>query len=292
MPRSGLLNIAKPHGRTSRWVVDQVQRLVRPDKAGHAGTLDPLATGVLVVCVGQATRLIEYIQRMPKRYTGTFLLGRSSPTEDIDGDVAILADAPTPSFSEVVAAALKFVGPVVQQPPVYSALKVAGRRAYEMARQGHSLELAPRNVVVHSIEIERYDYPELVLRIECGSGTYVRSLGRDLARELGTEAVMSALVRTAIGPFRLDDAVEPGRLDREMLAASLLPPAIAVASLPCVALTAAEAGRIAHGLSIECHGGVAAPQIAAFEPTGRLLAILERLPDGRLGPVRVFVADG
>ena len=181
---------------TSRRAVDLVERLARPAKAGHAGTLDPLATGVLVVCVGAATRLIEYVQRMPKRYRATFLLGRQSPTEDIEGEVTELPDAPIPTLDEIAAAAGRFVGRIAQRPPAFSALKVAGRRAYKLARAGQPPQLAPRPVEIFAAEIKSYQYPELVMEVECGSGTYIRSLGRDLAESLGTAAVMSALVRT------------------------------------------------------------------------------------------------
>ena len=196
MSPCGLLNLSKPAEMSSRQAVNLVERLTRPVRAGHAGTLDPLATGVLVVCVGAATRLIGYVQRMPKRYQGTFLLGRQSPTEDIEGDVIELADAPIPTREQVVAVAARFIGRIDQRPPAFSAVKVAGRRAYELARQGRQPEWLPRPVVIHSIEVAAYQYPELILDVACGGGTYIRSLGRDLAESLGTAAVMSALVRT------------------------------------------------------------------------------------------------
>ena len=198
----GFLNLNKPAGVTSRDVVNQVQRLVRPEKVGHAGTLDPLATGVLVVCVGRATRLTEYVQRMPKHYSATFLFGRQSDTEDIDGQVIELADPPQPKRDQIEATLPKFLGEIQQVPPAYSALKVEGRRAYDLARRGEDVQLAARPVVIYELRIVAYEYPELRLDIVCGSGTYVRSLGRNIARTVGTQAVMSALVRTAIGNFR------------------------------------------------------------------------------------------
>ena len=237
---SGLLNIDKPAGVTSRDAVDLVQRLARPAKVGHAGTLDPLATGVLVTCVGSATRLIEYVQRMPKSYVGTFLLGRSSTTEDIDGPVTLLPDPPIPPSAGIEAAAEKFVGRFLQRPPVFSALKVAGRRAYDLARRGESPELKPRPIEVYALKVARYDYPELVLEIQCGSGTYVRSLGRDLAESLGTAAVMSALARTAIGPWTLETAVDPRTLTAENWQARLEPLCKALAALRVRELTPPE----------------------------------------------------
>ena len=187
----GLLNINKPSGITSRRVVDRVARLVKPLKAGHAGTLDPLASGVLVVCVGQATRLIEYVQRMPKRYRATFLLGRSSPTEDVEGEVSELAGAPEPSRAQIEQAAQGMLGQLAQRPPAFSAIKVAGRRSYDLARAGQAVELEPRTITVYGIDLIAYRYPELELDIRCGSGTYVRTLGRELAERLGSCAVMS-----------------------------------------------------------------------------------------------------
>jgi len=139
--RCGILNVNKPTGETSRHVVDTVHRLVRPAKAGHAGTLDPLAAGVLLVAVGPATRLIKYLQRMPKQYKGTFLLGRESTTEDITGEVVELDDPPVPSMEKIAATAEKLLGRVEQRPPAFSALKVAGKRAYDLARKGKPVDL-------------------------------------------------------------------------------------------------------------------------------------------------------
>jgi tRNA pseudouridine55 synthase len=290
MALAGLLNLSKPGGITSRRVVDQVQRLVRPTKVGHAGTLDPLATGVLVVCVGAASRLIEYVQQMPKQYTGTFLLGRRSTTEDIEGDVELLESPPMPTREEIAEAAAAFIGKIQQRPPALSALKLQGQRAYDLARAGKQVDLAPRPVVIHRIEVLTYDYPELRLHIECGSGTYIRSLGRDLAERLDTAAVMSALMRTAIGGFRLADAVDANTLNRDNLVNHLLPMLRAVESLPTVRLSSDEAARIGHGLSIERPDAPAGPELAAINGAGELIAILARRPDGRYGPERNLAA--
>ena len=185
----GLFNVNKPTGLMSRRVVDHVQRLVRPAKAGHAGTLDPLASGVLVVGVGPATRLIDYVQRAAKRYTATFLLGRESDTEDVEGIVKDWNDPPTPTLDEIQQAAKQFVGEIQQRPPAFSALKVKRQdgksvRAYELARSGEAVDLKPRPVTIHDIQIQDYEYPELTLDVRCGSGVYVRSLGRDLAASM------------------------------------------------------------------------------------------------------------
>jgi tRNA pseudouridine55 synthase len=285
---SGILNVAKPGGVTSRRVVDRVAKLVRPAKAGHAGTLDPLATGVLVVCVGQATRLIEYVQRMPKTYDGTFLLGRTSDTEDVEGTVVELPEAPIPTRDAIEAAAAALVGTIQQRPPAFSALKVQGRRAYDLARAGQTVELEPRPIEVYGIEVLRYEYPELQLRIRCGSGTYVRSLGRDLAESLGTGAVMSALVRTAIGPFTLAEACDVETLTAESLATKLQPPRTAVESLPSIVVTPGERQILLHGKLLERADFPQADEIAAFDETGNLVALVKPAGANLLRPTHNF----
>lgn len=285
---SGLLNVNKPAGITSRAAVDLVQRLARPDKVGHAGTLDPLATGVLIVCVGQGTRLIEYVQRMRKRYVGTFLLGRRSPTEDTDGDVALLEAPPIPARKQLDAAARQFVGRLMQRPPAYSALKVAGQRAYDLARRGEAVELQPRPIEIYSLAVTRYEYPELVLDVACSGGTYVRSLGRDLAESLGTCAVMSALVRTAIGTWQVSDAVDPRTLTSPDWRGRLEPLRKAVAGLPVRELADEDIARLRKGLSIagdETEGEV---EIAAVDRHGHLAAILVRRGPQQWGPAKNF----
>ena len=291
MTISGLINLHKPSGMTSREAVDRVKRWVRPAKTGHAGTLDPLASGVLVVAIGAATRLIEYVQAMPKSYVGTFLLGRESSTEDVEGDVRIVDDAPTPSSAEVREAAARLTGEIEQRPPAFSALKVQGRRAYDLARVGRPVTLAARPVVIHRLDVVRYEYPELVLDVECSSGTYIRSLGRDLAVALGTAAVMSALVRTAIGSFRLEEACRPDDLDSRTLHERLLSPLRAVASLPVVELTDEQIGRIANGMPIPRPAALGASrpedhEAAAVDARGRLVAIVAARTDGQVWPLR------
>ncbi|MEM9658575.1 MAG: tRNA pseudouridine(55) synthase TruB, partial [Planctomycetota bacterium] len=164
----GVLNLDKPIGWTSRDAVNRVARAIRPTKAGHAGTLDPLATGVLLVCVGPATKLIEPIHRMPKQYLATFLLGRRSASDDLETDVEIDPDAPRPPKGMVEAMLSNFVGRIEQTPPAYSAVKLRGKRAYKMARQGIEVQPPPRSVRVDSLSIVRYEYPELELYVQCG----------------------------------------------------------------------------------------------------------------------------
>jgi len=288
----GILNINKPAGKTSRDVVNIIQRLVRPAKTGHAGTLDPLATGVLVCPVGHGTKLIEYVQRMPKTYEACFLLGRQSDTEDIEGNVQLLDDSPQPSSDQIEAILPNYMGTIDQVPPAFSALKVAGKRAYDLARQGKQVELASREIEVYAIEITAYTYPELRVRIECGSGTYVRSLGRDIARDLGTEAVMSELVRTAIGPFQIADAIEPDdQLSRGTLNAALQPTSLAVAQLPQVTIDPEQIVRLSQGKLIDVAPAEASSEVAAMTSAGDLVAVLIPGSEGGWRTSRNFAND-
>jgi tRNA pseudouridine55 synthase len=291
----GILNTHKPPGCTSRAVVDHVERVCGPAKVGHAGTLDPLATGVLVICVGQATRLIKYVQQMRKLYDATFLLGHASETDDIEGQVTVLDSAPQPTREAIESALIQFQGTIQQRPPAYSAVKVAGRRAYQLARRGADVELAPRSIIVHRLHILRYSYPELQLQIECSSGTYVRALGRDLAAELGTTAVMSALVRTSVGVYRLKDAVSLCELTAESILQHLQTPLAAVADLPQVVLDDGDVTEICHGRpidpslrNIESGSNARQAEWAAVDSSGQLVAILQRKRNNRLWPILNF----
>jgi tRNA pseudouridine55 synthase len=285
----GFLNVDKPSGVTSRDVVNRVQRLVRPHKVGHAGTLDPLATGVLVVAIGPATRLIEYVQRSPKTYQASFLLGRTSDTEDVEGNVIELPDARIPTEAQLRAALPAFVGTIQQRPPAFSALKVAGQRAYKLARRGEAVDLQPRPVEIHSLEIVRYDFPQLELLVRCGSGTYIRSLGRDIAQALGTAAVMSALRREAIGSFRSADALADAELSLATIQQRLRSPLAALSELPRVLLTDDESRRLQQGQSVANRWKAAGPEIATLDSNGRLIAIAA--PAGQLlAPHRCFPA--
>jgi tRNA pseudouridine55 synthase len=271
--------------------VDRVERLVRPARAGHAGTLDPLATGVLVICVEQATRLIQYVQRMPKSYRATFLLGQTSETDDTEGAVEEVEGAADPGRETIDGVLAGFVGDIEQRPPAHSAIKLAGRRAYQLARRGVEVELKPRMVTVHRIAVRRYDYPELELDVECGSGTYIRALGRDVGEALGTGAVMTALERTAIGRFRVEEAIAINDLSASSLGQLIQPALAAVSDLPRVTLTEAQRIEIRNGRPIlkswlSDGGGAleAAAEVVVVDPTGRLATILFEKRPGELWP--------
>ncbi len=284
----GIINLNKPTGMTSRRAVDHVERLVRPAKAGHAGTLDPLACGVLVICLGAATRLIEYVQQMPKRYRATFLLGRSSPTEDLEGEITMLDAPPRPSCDEIQDAIVGMTGEIQQRPPAFSALKIKGKRAYDLARAGKQVDLPARPVTIYELELIEYEYPRLLLDVQCSAGTYIRSLGRDLAESLGTAAVMSALTRTAVGCFTLDTACHVNALTSDNLADHLLPAALAVGSMPRLQLSADELALIANGQAIDRDFPPHHNEFAGLDLTGRLRSILAVKHPGKLGPKRNF----
>ncbi len=211
--RCGVLCLNKPTGVTSRWVVDRaVKAFGRKVKVGHAGTLDPLASGVLVVCVGAATRLIAYVQQQAKTYQTVVRLGAISDTLDADGAVEEVAGAADPGIEAIRAAIATQIGTIAQIPPDYSALKVDGRRAYDLARAGETVDLAARMVVVSRIDVLSYAWPKLELEIACGGGTYIRSIARDVGEALGCGGLVERLVRTRIGRFTLDEAIDPAAL--------------------------------------------------------------------------------
>ncbi len=297
-PPFGLLNVNKPAGATSRDVVNRVQWLlkqiakadgIRAAKVGHAGTLDPIATGVLVLCVGSATKLIEHVQRQPKRYRGTFQLGRRSPSDDVELPAEELIDPPIPTREQIEAALGPFVGEIQQVPPAYSAIKIGGEKAYDLARAGKAPEMKPRTVTIHELSVVAYDYPELVLDIHCGSGTYVRAIGRDLAQSLGTAAVMSNLERTAIGEFRVEEAVTFESFSEENLVGQLLPAGLAVVGVPRVEISRAEAEGLRNGRFLDRPQAPRGEELAGFDSSGRLVALLKPRGNGRLQPTRVFV---
>jgi tRNA pseudouridine55 synthase len=291
----GLLNVNKPRGMTSREAVNRVERLVRPAKAGHAGTLDPLATGVLVICVGQATRLIRFVQRMRKRYVATFLLGHSSETDDIEREVVAIPNAAVPTRVMIDAVLPQFVGDIQQRPPAHSAIKIGGKRAYKLARKGADFELAARTVTIHRIDVLRYEYPELDIAVECGSGTYIRALGRDLGAALGSAAVMSALERTAIGQFHVEQSISIDQLSTETLLQNLQPAVIATSGLVSLELSEAQIVEIRHGrpipLPAQSKAGLppmAGHEWAAVNARGELVSLLTEKRPGQLWPEHNF----
>ncbi len=274
---AGVLTIAKPTGMTSRDAVNVVQRLLRPVKVGHAGTLDPLATGVLVICIGGATRLVPWIQDGRKRYLATFRLGLTSDTDDITGKITATNDASAITRSAVEETLAGFVGRIEQVPPQFSAVHVQGQRAYDLARRGETVELAAKTIEVDSITLTAWNPPDFTVEILCGSGTYVRSIGRDLGSSLGCGALMTALERTAVGKFQLGDSVELSSLNRETVAAQTRPAIDAVSHLPRVEFSSADILSLRQGKRLPLTPGtnvIANQDYAAVDESGELIGII------------------
>lgn len=290
----GLLNVNKPAGPTSHDIVALVRRGTGIRRVGHAGTLDPLASGVLVLCLGAATRLSEYAMRSPKRYRARIRLGLATDTDDATGRVIAEYSTDRLTQAQVETALATFRGEITQLPPAYSAIKQGGRKLYELARAGQPVDAAPRLVTIHRLDLLECDLPFLTLDVDCSPGTYIRSLARDLGEALGVGAHLAALVRLASGPFRIEDAVPLDVLRAAMQDGSwrnyLLAPDLAVRDLPAVTLDDKQAGRIRHGSIIPAPPD-AAGEYRACDATGALLAILEA-KDGRWRPVKVFVGAG
>ncbi len=300
---AGVLVVDKPSGPTSFEVVKRVRRALRADKAGHAGTLDPAATGVLAVCVGEAVKLQQWLAEGDKAYEATVAFGAATATEDAEGEVTARGDASGVTAAALTAALPRFVGELAQVPPMYSAVRVAGRRLHEAARAGEDVDRAPRTVRVHALELvdvappapEREGLVLARIRVRCGKGTYVRTLAADLGRALGVPAHLAALRRVEASGFAVAeaiplDAIEAlGRTDPAALRARLVPLAAALRAFPAVAVDAAEATALAQGKALR-RDAPAAPLVRAIGPGGRLVAVCEPAPPG-LRPVRVFKTD-
>lgn len=299
----GFINIDKPRGITSFEAVRRVRRAARTKKVGHAGTLDPNATGVLPIAIGEATRLVDELVSAQKRYTAEITFGLETDTYDVEGDTVSEQDASMVTESRLRDALTGFLGEQMQVPPAYSAVKRDGVPAYRAARRGDPLTLEARPVVTYALDVLGFDQtdrsrPVLHLDVRCGKGFYVRSLAHDLGTVLGTGAHLSGLRRTQVGPFLaetaipLDEAV--ARLEAGEGSSLLLPPDAVIGDWPAVTLTAEQAVRVRQGLdaSLASSGYVAIDsprRVRAYGPGGTLLALLE--PSAVLGawhPFRVF----
>lgn len=271
----GILNLNKPQGVTSRDVVNVVQRLIRPVRVGHAGTLDPLATGVLLVCVGKATKLISLLQQQPKVYEAEFVLGQQSDTDDSTGQVEIVDLTGEPPTEDEVREALQaFVGTIEQVPPAFSAVKVNGERAYARARRGEGVRLRAKSVTIHDIELTSFQWPRLSVRIRCGSGTYIRSIARDLGAALGCGGLMSALTRTGIGTFSMDKGIVPDALTADNLPLHLLNPIHVVDGLPRYRCTPTDEAAVAIGRRVSVQAGRWSSRPAAAEDANETIALI------------------
>jgi tRNA pseudouridine55 synthase len=221
-PLDGVVNLNKPEGITSAAAVNRVKRLLpRGTKIGHAGTLDPFASGILLLLVGKSTKLCERLMSMPKQYEGSVKFGANTATDDLESPEIPVINAPHPTLEQIDAASRKFIGNISQVPPAFSALKISGQPAYKLARRGITPQLEPRTVRIDSIEIIDWRWPRLKIRIICGRGTYIRAIARDLGQALGAGGYLTQLCRTSIGPFDLSQAVTLEDLERDAVAKHL-----------------------------------------------------------------------
>ena len=284
-PFTGVIPVDKPIGATSRRVVDAVARALGMKTVGHAGTLDPLADGVVVVCAGHATKLVDYLHDLPKHYTASFLLGRSSPSDDFETPIEVEAEPRVPTREEIEAALPSFRGEILQRPCDYSAVHVDGKRAYRLARKGRPLELAAKRVRIDVLDVTAYEWPRLGVDIVCSSGTFVRAIGRDLAMALGTTAVMESLTRTAVGPFERARSLAMAAVTLESVRAAMLPAVAAVPLVPRFTLGNNLLAKAVRG-GLVAVGDEPAEALAAVDEAGDLVGILKRHESGlyRLRP--------
>ncbi len=244
----GILNVDKPPGWTSHDVVQWVRRLSGQKRVGHAGTLDPMAVGVLLVCLGQATRVVDFLQQMPKQYLATIRLGVGTDSYDATGQVVARKPLPVLSTVKLEEALTSFRGEILQVPPMFSALKYNGQPLYRLARAGKSVRRRPRPVTIYRLELLSWQPPDLSVRVRCSAGTYIRSLAHDLGQTLGCGGHLAVLVREAIGPFTREEAVAPSSLEGAPdWRRFLLPLDLALADLPRLEANVMEAKLLRHG---------------------------------------------
>ncbi len=276
---SGVLVVDKPVGMTSHDVVQAIRNGTGLRRAGHTGTLDPRASGVLVILVGPAVRLSEYVSASDKRYQAIIRMGSSTDTYDADGRFT-RSDQPInvteAQFEEVLKT---FIGEIEQTPPPYSAVKVQGRKAYEMARQGEEVDLTPRKITVHHLEVLEWAPPEVVVDVHCSSGTYVRSLANDLGEKLGTGAYLVGLRRTKSGRFSLRDAVPLRKLQEAFHAGNwyqyLIPAAEALGDWPAIELNPDDVEGVRHGHRVKAADNATEGMVRGVSTQGELVALME-----------------
>ena len=307
----GILNVNKPPGPTSHDVVAGLRQAIRSTRIGHAGALDPPATGVLLICLGAATRIVEYLMDWPKSYRATAVLGVETDTEDASGSIVRESDCSHVRREDVEAVLPRFTGKIMQTPPMVSAVHHMGRRLYELARAGEVVERAPRPVEIYSLHLVSFEpgmRAKALFEMECSRGTYVRTLCADIGKALDCSAHTSDLVRTAVGRFRLEDAVSIETVEEKAVSGRLgdVLHSIdeALEEFPLVGVSDADAGLVANGVMLPTSrirppdGGlpaVGAP-LRIHGPDDRLLAIgsLQRLSTGEvvLKPDKVFARRG
>jgi tRNA pseudouridine55 synthase len=290
----GFLNVSKPYGWTSHDVVQLVRKLTGVRRVGHGGTLDPAAAGVLLVAIGRATRLLDYLAGQHKSYCGDIVLGAATDTDDAEGTVVSVRDTGEIDLPRLTAALARFLGAIQQVPPQYSAVKMEGRKAYEVARRGGTSDLQARSVRIDGLALLEWQPPTASVLIRCSKGTYIRSLARDLGIELGVGAHLGALVRIASGRFTLEDAatVEDLRLASEFgyLDQLLWPPDAAVRDLPALVVSSEGARDMIGGRQWAACAEVAGGRARVYTGDGGFLGVSE-LVDGRWQP-RIVISEG
>ena len=289
----GVLLLDKGTGGTSNAALQQAKRLYGAAKAGHTGTLDPLATGLLPLCFGEATKFAAGLLDADKSYRARIRLGVTTTTADAEGEV--LATRPVPALSRAVVegALARFRGPILQLPPMHSALKRDGKPLYEYARQGVEVERAPRPVTILHLELERLDGELLEIAVDCSKGTYIRSLAQDIGEALGCGAHLAALRRTRIGPLRVEDAVTLEALeamDAAQRDGCLRPVDLLLAGLPAVELDGADVGRFCHGQAVPVARPGGAPAVRVYGGE-RFLGLGRMLVGGRVAPQRLVASE-
>ena len=298
----GILVLDKPMGVTSNRALQGVKHLYNAAKAGHTGSLDPLATGVLPLCLGEATKFSQYLLDADKAYQSTFVLGSVTDTGDAEGKVLEERDASGLSEGDVVAALRQFEGEIEQIPSMFSAIKKDGQPLYKLARQGLEVERKPRLVVIKELQLRAFrggDRPEVDIYMECTKGTYVRSLAEDLGRVLGCGAFVSVLRRTRSGPFSIEDSIAPGALEAirdtggfDAIDALLLPADAALGELPLVSLSESGGFYIRQGQPVMVPNAPRGGIVRVALHSGEFLGVGEMLDDGRVAPRRLIVTGG
>lgn len=290
----GVLLVDKPRGGSSNTILQHVRYLLNASKAGHGGTLDPLATGLLVVCFGEATKFSAQLLEGGKTYTGEIQLGTRTDTGDTEG--AVIESAVVPPFpSEFDALARRFTGEITQQPPNYSALKHQGKPLYEYARAGTPVAAKPRSITIHALSLVPIGRDRLGFEVTCSSGTYVRSLAEDLSVALGTVGHLSMLRRTASGGFRVEDAISPEALEPLSMTereAHLLPPDALLRDVPAWDVDAATAASIRQGRVVSAVPGLATGRVRLYGPSRTFLGLGEVDDAGQVQPVRLLATGG
>lgn len=288
LPAAGFLPVDKPAGPTSHDVVARARRALGLRRIGHTGTLDPFASGLLLLAMGRATRLAEYLSGLPKAYSAVMRLGQTTDTDDPTGEILTESgDWKGLDRADIDGALQKQVGLIRQLPPAYSAKKVAGQRLYRAAREGREVERRPAEVTVHSIELTGIDGRDVAFDVVCGSGTYIRAIARDAGEALGVGAHLTALRRTAIGPHRVENAVPLERLDNaDLVGNAWLSPAEALSHMPSIAVGVEEAAALGQGRPIPVDPATPVGVTAALE--GEELIAVGEVRQGSLQPRKVF----